>query len=715
MKLATAFALIFVMAVCASAHAASSINTTQPVQGVPYNAAPIRQNFGDAASDINALQSMNAGPTAPANPSLGTLWLNTPQNATTYILNIWDNRQSLWLPIAYLDSLNNIWMTNVGGGLPTSLLAQDTTDLGSAPQALITITGAGPVYSFGTSAPPGIVKFLSFTGATQLVYNSTSLILPGGSTITTSAGDMALATALGSGNWQVFYYTSAALIVGQGGTGRTSLTAHAALLGEGTSPVNFAVPGTAGYPLLSQGATSDPAFGQLVLASGVTGILPVPNGGTGDAILPQFSVLLGNGTGGIANAAPAASGYPLLSTGTLSNPVFGAVLSGIYNGAPSNNSLFFPTYTQNAAYAIELPLSGTIGDTVNSFQDTLYVQSSDSDTKIYAYPHTNYGGRFATFGPNDGVWQNTSKNIVGLYAYGLGATIGTVLTQGPVPIISGLTADAYQYGAGNGGNVFSAHNPSAANGSLAQALTLFGVEGIVDNSYAAASSGHLAYSFLAGNIGGDVATAAFGAAGPTQYLSLLDAGSAVVTTQGIVMPGSASGFVGTKINYGTNNGAPSGGAWTDWLGSTNGGQYRWFDGSNGGLPFFTADLSSGVNMFAPGGGSANGFTANSTGSPTASQYGFQVSGNWQYGLAIPASTNISTAGIYLGNTSGTNSKIEYDSTDYTNFALISTGVYGYYITVGASNFIIIPSMPSSDPHIGGALWSNSGVITRSSG
>jgi hypothetical protein len=51
------------------------------------------------------------------------------------------------------------------------------------------------------------------------------------------------------------------LAVAQGGTGVATLAAHAVLLGEGTGNVAAAAPGAAGQMLLSTGATTDPAFG----------------------------------------------------------------------------------------------------------------------------------------------------------------------------------------------------------------------------------------------------------------------------------------------------------------------------------------------------------------------------------------------------------------------------------------------------------------------
>ena len=61
-----------------------------------------------------------------------------------------------------------------------------------------------------------------------------------------------------------------------GGTGRATLTAHAVLLGEGTSAAGFATVGTAGNVLTDQGSGADPIFAaptapNFVQSSAVTG------------------------------------------------------------------------------------------------------------------------------------------------------------------------------------------------------------------------------------------------------------------------------------------------------------------------------------------------------------------------------------------------------------------------------------------------------------
>ena len=112
------------------------------------------------------------------------------------------------------------------------------------------------------------------------------------------------------------------ITVPQGGTGTTLLTANAVLLGEGAGVVAFAVPNTAAYALVSNGSGSDPSFQQINLTSGVTGILTVPNGGTGDTTLTAHAVLIGEGASAVAVASPGSAAYPLVSNGASADPSF---------------------------------------------------------------------------------------------------------------------------------------------------------------------------------------------------------------------------------------------------------------------------------------------------------------------------------------------------------------------------------------------------------
>lgn len=86
-----------------------------------------------------------------------------------------------------------------------------------------------------------------------------------------------------SNTWSVLAADSGGVLpVSEGGTGDSTLTAHGVLIGEGTSPVNVTTAGTLGQPLVSGGASADPAFALLGVVGGGTGVATL----TG---LPLFS------------------------------------------------------------------------------------------------------------------------------------------------------------------------------------------------------------------------------------------------------------------------------------------------------------------------------------------------------------------------------------------------------------------------------------------
>lgn len=88
-----------------------------------------------------------------------------------------------------------------------------TTNIGAAQSILVNVSGTTTITGLGTAAA-GIWRLVKFAGALTLTHNGTSLILPGGESIVTAAGDSMFAESLGSGNWKVWFYhrgTGAAL------------------------------------------------------------------------------------------------------------------------------------------------------------------------------------------------------------------------------------------------------------------------------------------------------------------------------------------------------------------------------------------------------------------------------------------------------------------------------------------------------------------------
>ena len=83
-----------------------------------------------------------------------------------------------------------------------------TTDIGAATSNSVIVSGTTTITGLGTIAA-GAERVVQFSGALTLTHNATSLILPGGASITTAAGDVAYFVSLGAGNWRCTGYQKA--------------------------------------------------------------------------------------------------------------------------------------------------------------------------------------------------------------------------------------------------------------------------------------------------------------------------------------------------------------------------------------------------------------------------------------------------------------------------------------------------------------------------
>lgn len=89
-----------------------------------------------------------------------------------------------------------------------TLASAATTDIGAQNSNTLSITGSTTITSLGT-ATAGVIRRLVFANSLTLTHNATSLILPGGASITTAAGDVAQMLSLGAGNWRCVQYEKA--------------------------------------------------------------------------------------------------------------------------------------------------------------------------------------------------------------------------------------------------------------------------------------------------------------------------------------------------------------------------------------------------------------------------------------------------------------------------------------------------------------------------
>ncbi len=116
-------------------------------------------------------------------------------------------------------------------------------------------------------------------------------------------------------------------VSGSGNVTGGSLTANAVVIGGGTNAITvLASLGTSGTPLVSAGAGAPPAFGALSLSgAGVTGTLPVANGGTNIVTYTTGDIIYASGATTLSKLADVATGNVLISGGTATAPAWDKV------------------------------------------------------------------------------------------------------------------------------------------------------------------------------------------------------------------------------------------------------------------------------------------------------------------------------------------------------------------------------------------------------
>ncbi len=163
------------------------------------------------------------------------------------------------------------------------------------------------------------------------------------------------------------------------------------------------------------------------LSTGVTGTLPVANGGTGATTLTANNVILGNGTSAVQAVAPGSNGNVLTSNGTTwaSTAPAGAgsmilLSQTTASGATTVDieSGFSSTYDTYVLIANNITLS-----TANNIACRFKLGGSYVTTSTYAY--TTIGGGASTFANSSGFVLTTSTADCSIWV-----TIGDVNSSG---------------------------------------------------------------------------------------------------------------------------------------------------------------------------------------------------------------------------------------------------------------------------------------------
>jgi hypothetical protein len=262
--------------------------------------------------------------------------------------------------------------------------------------------------------------------------------------------------------------TSSPMVVTSGGTGRNALNANAVLIGEGSSPVNFASPGsTVGQALVSNGSAVDPSFGTVSVAGGGTGAttvsaarnnlgaaasgsnsditslsglttaLSVAQGGTGRQALTAHGVLVGEGTSAINQLAVGTTGQVLVGS-TGADPAFGSTVGPLtFTGAitPSSTAGIVGTTTNDNANA------GSVGE---------YQTNTTNGTSVTSLQAFNATSVILTAGDWDvcGViqWNPAGSTIISQTAIGVSttsATFGVLGTLASSPVVANSAGGGY--------------------------------------------------------------------------------------------------------------------------------------------------------------------------------------------------------------------------------------------------------------------------------
>lgn len=226
---------------------------------------------------------------------------------------------------------------NLGGALTTA--AALTT--AGAFAATFTFTGITGV-TFPTSGTLATTSQIP-SGAALTKTDDTNVTLTLGGSPTTALVNAASLTL----GW------TGILSVPRGGTGLAAITAHNLLIGNGTSAATLLAPSaTSGIPLISQGASADPAYGTAV----------VEGGGTGAATFTAYAVLCAGitATGAFQNVSGVGtSGQALISNGAAALPTWQNIPAAtLPTGALFNFQSTNTTTTTSVA-------SGTMTDITN--------------------------------------------------------------------------------------------------------------------------------------------------------------------------------------------------------------------------------------------------------------------------------------------------------------------------------------------------------------
>jgi hypothetical protein len=483
----------------------------------------------------------------------GTTVLTVASTRTQVLIG--STTQTIQLPDATTLQLGQsfIFVNNSSGVLTITNNAGatiDTVPSGGAVQlgatSIATSAGSWGIYSFLPGTYNFSIPTADFGNATitNAVWNGTA--------VASGYGGTGLTTFTGANN--ALYSTSASALtagtlpVPAGGTGNTTLTSNGVVYGNGTSAAGITAAGTTGQVLVAT-TSGAPSWGS-VPASGISGTVPIANGGTGQtSAAAAFNALNPMTTTGdiiYEASASTAARLPVGSTGQV------LTVSG---GIPS-----WATPSTGGGTITRTDFTATAGQTVFSVTYTVgLIDVYQNGAKLAQADFTATNGTsftLATGAAAGDLIQAEVFSSLNIYSTITSETFNgtgsqTVFTMSAVPAntasllvaISGVVQDPTTYTVSSNTLTFSTAPPSAS--------------GNISVRYLGIASVGTVGSFSAGTTGFTPSTATTGAVVLAGTLNVANGGTGVTTSTGSgnnVLSASPT-FTGTVVAPTINAGA----------------------------------------------------------------------------------------------------------------------------------------------------------------
>jgi len=186
-------------------------------------------------------------------------------------------------------------------------------------------------------------------------------------------------------------------------------TQYAVQVGDATGSLDSLAVGATNQVLLGN-TGANASWGQVDLTTDVTGILPVPNGGTGVSTLTDGGLMIGSGAGAVTSLAQAANGeLPIGSVGV--DPVLATLTAGSDIGIANGAGSITISYTGSVGIA----WSEVTGTSQAAAVDTGYITNNAGQVTVTLPDTAALGSIIRICGKGAGGWkvaQNAGETII---------------------------------------------------------------------------------------------------------------------------------------------------------------------------------------------------------------------------------------------------------------------------------------------------------------